>query len=139
LWEDNKGSAGHLPCLVFDDGTHLRLDREIPQALIRSAPEFIGRFLTAQGRTVGDVPWWLFHPGGVKILNKLEEVCHLSRDQTRWGWESLRENGNMSSASVLFALQRFLRDRVYAPGDTVMMLGIGPGLTLQANLFECCV
>ena len=44
----------------------------------------------------------------------------------------------MSSASILFALQSFIQDREYKPKDRVLMLGVGPGLTLQMNLFECC-
>jgi predicted naringenin-chalcone synthase len=43
----------------------------------------------------------------------------------------------MSSASVLFALAQFLDEKPYAPGDKAFMLGVGPGLMLQCNLFEC--
>jgi alkylresorcinol/alkylpyrone synthase len=83
------------------------------------------------------VAWWIFHPGGAKILNTLENSLKLSREQCRWGWDALREHGNMSSASVLFALASFLDERPYKPGDKVFMLGVGPGLMLQCNLFEC--
>ncbi len=123
---------------IFDDGTHLRLDREIPQALLSAAPRAIERFLRNAGLSSGDVRWWLFHPGGAKILSSLEETLSVSREQTRWSWDSLRDNGNMSSASILFALKGFLNDKEYSPGDKMVMLGVGPGLTLQLNLFECC-
>jgi alkylresorcinol/alkylpyrone synthase len=123
---------------IFDDGTHLRLDREIPQALLSAAPRAIERFLRSAGLSSGDVRWWLFHPGGAKILSSLEETLSVSREQTRWSWDSLRDHGNMSSASILFALKGFLNDKEYSPGDKMVMLGVGPGLTLQLNLFECC-
>jgi alkylresorcinol/alkylpyrone synthase len=123
---------------IFDDGTHLRLDREIPQALLAAAPKAIQGFLEKTGLSSKDVRWWLFHPGGAKILSSLEETLSVSREQTRWSWESLRDHGNMSSASILFALKSFIDDKEYNVGDKMVMLGVGPGLTLQLNLFECC-
>lgn len=122
---------------IFDDGTHLRLDREIPQALLRSAPAVIQQFLSRHKMTPQDVTWWLFHPGGAKILSSLEEGFSLARENTKWAWESLEAHGNMSSASILFALQAFLEERPFKEGDKMLMLGVGPGLTLQVNLFEC--
>lgn len=123
---------------IFDDGTHLRLDREIPQALLAAAPPAIQSFLENKCLSSKDIRWWLFHPGGAKILSSLEETLSVSREQTRWSWESLRDHGNMSSASILFALKSFLDDKEYDVGDKMVMLGVGPGLTLQLNLFECC-
>lgn len=122
---------------ILDDGTHLRLDREVPQCLATTAPDTIHSFLARHSLTAKEIAWWIFHPGGAKILSTLENSLRLSRAQTRWGWETLRDNGNMSSASVLFALSAFLRDKPYKTGDKLLMLGVGPGLTLQLNLFEC--
>lgn len=122
---------------IFDDGTHLRLDRDVPQCLAEVAPGRISSFLKEHGLSPADVKWWLFHPGGAKILHTLEESLALSPQQCRWGWEALQRHGNMSSASVLFALSRFLDEGAYAPGDKAFMLGVGPGLMLQLNLFEC--
>ncbi len=123
---------------IFDDGTHLRLDREIPQALLQAAPAAIETFLAQSDLSSHDIAWWLFHPGGAKILSSLEETLSVSRSQSRWAWESLRDHGNMSSASILSALESFLKDREFKVGEKVLMLGVGPGLTLQMNLFECC-
>lgn len=122
---------------IFDDGTHLRLDRDVPQCLAEIAPGVIASFLKKSGLSSADVRWWLFHPGGAKILNTLEDSLQLSPQQCRWGWEALKSHGNMSSASVLFALAGFLDEAAYTPGDKVFMLGVGPGLMLQLNLFEC--
>jgi alkylresorcinol/alkylpyrone synthase len=123
---------------LMDDGAHLRLDREIPQALLSATPTFVESFLREHGLSPDDVQWWLFHPGGAKILSSLEETFSLKRHQAKWAWDTLRENGNMSSASILFALHSFMQERPYKPGDKVIMLGVGPGLTLQLNLFDCC-
>lgn len=131
-------SYGLMGYDIFDDGAHLRLDREIPQALLSAAPKAIDAFLEQSQLSRSDISWWLFHPGGAKILSSLEDTLTVTRGQSRWAWDSLRDHGNMSSASILFALQSFMNDREYKPHDKVLMLGVGPGLTLQMNLFECC-
>jgi alkylresorcinol/alkylpyrone synthase len=90
------------------------------------------------GRRVSPKLWWLFHPGGTKILQGFEDALGLQQEQTYWSWASLKDHGNMSSASILFALSAFISDREYERGDKVIMVGIGPGLTLQLNLLHCC-
>lgn len=130
-------SYGLMGYDILDDGAHLRLEKEVPQCLALNVPDTISSFLAEHKLTAKDIAWWIFHPGGAKILNMLESSLGLSREQTHWGWDTLRDNGNMSSASVLFALSKFLEDRVYRSGDKLLMLGVGPGLTLQINLFEC--
>lgn len=129
-------SAHLMGYSIEDDGTHLRLDRALPQALSEYAPPFAKSFLAKSGKTPADVDWWLFHPGGVKVLRALEEAFGIQRGQSHWAWDVLEEYGNMSSASILFVLDAFLRSKTAQPGDTVCMLGVGPGLTIEAILLE---
>jgi predicted naringenin-chalcone synthase len=42
--------------------------------------------------------------------------------------------GNVSSASILFALEQFLQDQ--QESGLGLMLGLGPGLCLETALFE---
>lgn len=121
---------------LLDDGTHLRLDRNLPQALIEVAPGQIKNFLTINGVSFEDIDHWLFHPGGSKILDFLESKLCRSADQARWSREIFDSVGNLSSATVLFVLDRFLRSHTCQVGEKVVMVGIGPGLTLELILFE---
>ncbi|MFM1847792.1 MAG: 1,3,6,8-tetrahydroxynaphthalene synthase [Pseudomonadota bacterium] len=121
---------------IFDDGFHLRLDRDLPQALADVTPGLVGEFLGRHGLESTDVHYWLFHPGGVKILDFLERSFGLHGDQSRWSREVLRTVGNLSSATILFVLKAFLESKVAVPGDKVLMMGIGPGLTIELILFE---
>lgn len=131
------GTGDLMGYAIHDDGAHLHLDREIPQALLQAAPRLISDFLRSLDLSADDVAWWIFHPGGAKILSSLEETFTLRREQTKWAWNSLRDNGNMSSASILYALKAFVDERPYQRDDLMVMLGVGPGLTLQVNLFRC--
>lgn len=120
-----------------DDGSHLRLDRELPQILKEALPDLLERFLGRSGRSSRDIGWWLFHPGGTKILKGLEEALGIDSGRSRFAWDVLAEYGNMSSASILFVFEAFLSSGVYSAGDLVVSLGIGPGLTIELLLLEC--
>lgn len=121
---------------IHDNGMHLRLDRALPQALVEAAPERLTKFLSDNEVHANDIRYWLFHPGGAKILDLLEDKLTLDPRQARWSREVLQSVGNMSSATVLFVLQRFLDAQVCALGDKIVMMGVGPGLTLEFILFE---
>ena len=120
-----------------DNGFHLRLDKELPSYVLEHAPRLITEFLGRNGLSTSDIAWWLFHPGGAKIIQFLEQSFHIQAEQSRWAWDILAEYGNMSSASILFVLHKFLQDRVLRHGDRIFMLGMGPGLTLELILLEC--
>ncbi len=121
---------------LLDDGFHLRLDRDLPRMLGSSAPERVQQFLQNHQLTTKDVRYWLFHPGGIKILNFLESAFGLAPEQARWSRDVLQSVGNLSSATVLFVLDSFLRAQVVKTGEYALMVGIGPGLTLELILFQ---
>lgn len=121
---------------LFDDGFHLRLSRELPSLLIKELPQTIDSFLNAHSLSKSDIDYWLFHPGGKKILDHIEVLFNLSPEQCHWARDVLRENGNMSSATILFVLNQFLKEGVLNPNQKVLIVGIGPGLTIELILFE---
>ena len=49
--------------------------------------------------------------------------------------EVLRLYGNMSSATVLYVLERFM-DRGVTPGEKGLMLSFGPGFSAQQVLLQ---
>ena len=121
---------------VEDNGPHLLLDRALPDLLADQVPKIGAAFLERNGLTAADVKWWLFHPGGTKILESFEGAFKLSREQTRWAWEVLSEDGNMSSVTILYTLKAFLDSNTSKPGDKILVAGIGPGLTVELVLLE---
>jgi alpha-pyrone synthase len=48
------------------------------------------------------------HPGGTRIIQKVQRSLDLTDDQVADSWEVLRQYGNMLSPSVLFVMQRML-------------------------------
>lgn len=122
---------------IEDTGAHLRLDKELPSHLVRVAPALVDEFLAKHGLSRTDVKWWLFHPGGVKILSFLHDAFGLNASQACWASDVLTSVGNLSSATIAFVIKSFLQDRVAARGDRALIMGIGPGLTVELVLAEC--
>jgi alkylresorcinol/alkylpyrone synthase len=81
-----------------------------------------------------EVEHWAIHPGGRSILDRVQEKLHLSDAQLHPAREVLRENGNMSSATVLFVLKRILDEEGAQAGDRVSAMAFGPGLTAESAL-----
>lgn len=121
---------------LLDDGFHLRLEREIPAVLAEYTAPVVKEFLKKNGLAPKEVRHWLFHPGGVKILEGLEATLNLKREQTWPAWKVLSEIGNLSSATVLFVLKTFLENTSLNTGEPVILVGVGPGLTLEMILFN---
>jgi alkylresorcinol/alkylpyrone synthase len=119
------------------DGAHLRLSRELPALLAVEAPQRIRAFLRSVQLDEGDVDAWLFHPGGVKILEALQSAFSIPDASMHWAWDVLNDVGNLSSATVLFVLSEYMKDRGTArSGSNVLLFGVGPGLTLEMSLLR---
>ena len=76
---------------------------------------------------------WAVHPGGKKILDTLKKQLHLNETDLYYSYKILEEYGNMSSSTILFVLNKIMRD-IEKPGETVFSLGFGPGLNIETSL-----
>jgi predicted naringenin-chalcone synthase len=80
------------------------------------------------------VEHWAIHPGGRSILDKVESRLGLTEAQLVPARETLRDFGNMSSATVLFVLKKILESQAASDGDRVAAMAFGPGLTVESAL-----
>jgi predicted naringenin-chalcone synthase len=82
---------------------------------------------------VDDIALWAVHAGGRSILDAVQHALGLPPDALRYSRDVLREFGNMSSATLVFVLERILRSS-QATGDG-MAMAFGPGLTVETFSF----
>jgi predicted naringenin-chalcone synthase len=118
-----------------NSGLHMVLDKSVPEIIAGHFPAIIDPFLRRNNLTIQDVDHLIFHPGGKKIVQTVEELfgkLGKNIDDTR---EVLRQYGNMSSVTVLYVLERFM-DKEPAVGDIGLMLSFGPGFTAQRVLIK---
>jgi alkylresorcinol/alkylpyrone synthase len=111
---------------IKDDGFGIVLSPELPSLMKQQLAPALGDFLARNGLSLGDFNGFLFHPGGRKLLETMEEVLGLSRDQLRHSWEVLRAFGNMSSATALFVLERAIKSGARGPH---LLAAFGPGFS----------
>lgn len=129
-------NATHL--MGFDltnTGLKMILDPTVPETIAGHFPKIIHPFLEKHESNIQQVNHLIFHPGGKKIVQTVEELfgkLGKNIDDTR---EVLRQYGNMSSVTVLYVLERFL-ERKIGVGEQGLMLSFGPGFSAQRLLLE---
>ncbi|TFC28745.1 type III polyketide synthase [Cryobacterium sp. TMT1-3] len=106
-----------------------------------SAVSAVGTVLAAPVLTIAPpaslssvIEHWAIHPGGRSILDKTEAKLELRADQLLPSRETLRTNGNMSSATILFVMKAILDGSATADGERVCAMAFGPGLTVESCL-----
>jgi predicted naringenin-chalcone synthase len=125
-------SADAMSWRIGDHGFRMTLSATVPNLIAAHLCEWLEQWLGQHGLGVGDVASWAMHPGGPRLLSAVSDAVELTRDAMEVSREVLAEYGNMSSATVLFILDR-LRQRD-APRPCVA-LAFGPGLVVEAVLF----
>jgi len=126
-------TAGLMRWRVGDHGFEMTLGSEVPEALAGAVPGWVRAVLDAHGLGIGDIAQWALHPGGPRVLDALERSLELAPGSTVASREILRDHGNMSSATILFILQRLL-DTHGEDALPLMALAFGPGLAGEALL-----
>jgi len=120
---------------LTDTGLKMVLDIEVPTEIESHFPDILHPFLAKNNLTIKDIHHLIFHPGGKKIIQLVESLfSDLGKniDDTK---EILRLYGNMSSATILYVLERFM-DSNPKKGDKGLMLSFGPGFSAQSILLQ---
>ncbi|HEX8577739.1 MAG TPA: type III polyketide synthase [Flavobacterium sp.] len=120
---------------LINSGLQMVLDIEVPETIASHFPNIIHPFLAKHNLSIEAIDHLIFHPGGKKIIQTVEELfSDLGKniDDTK---EVLRLYGNMSSATVLYVLERIM-DNNPKTGDKGVMLSFGPGFSAQRILLE---
>ena len=99
---------------------------------------FVDRFLKKQNFLhQSEIDLWGVHPGSPTILRAAQSGLALSPEKLEASWETLKNYGNMGSATVWFVI-----DKLMQKGDqnaqNLLALAFGPGVTIEGVLFRKC-
>jgi alpha-pyrone synthase len=109
-------------------GFDMLLSGQVPAALGRALHE--GHLMAERD----GIDLWAVHPGGRSVLDAVEKGLELPRDALAASREVLSCFGNMSSATVMFVLQRMMQRA--RPGQRGCAMSFGPGLTAETMRFH---
>jgi alkylresorcinol/alkylpyrone synthase len=117
-----------------EEGFKVIFSKDIPTFIHQNIKQDVDDFLGKQGLKLLDISNFIFHPGGKKVLDAYTEALQVEGDFIKNTREVMNDNGNMSSVTVLYVLERFL-ETGFADGYG-LMLAMGPGFSSEMVLLD---
>jgi alkylresorcinol/alkylpyrone synthase len=123
LWPDSLDIMGWK---VDPSGLGVIFDRSIPPFAEEHVGSAVDGILARIGVARNAVDRFACHPGGAKVITALETTLRLDQGTLDHERAVLEEYGNMSAPTVLFVLERLVKQGL--PRRTVLT-ALGPGFT----------
>jgi alkylresorcinol/alkylpyrone synthase len=120
---------------LTNKGLQMVLDVEVPETIALHFGDIIHPFLEKNSLKIDDIDHLIFHPGGRKIIQIVEELFADSGKNIDATKETLRLYGNMSSATVIYVLEKIMAGNP-KKGEKGLMLSFGPGFSAQRVLLQ---
>ncbi|MDP4200324.1 MAG: 3-oxoacyl-[acyl-carrier-protein] synthase III C-terminal domain-containing protein [Bacteroidota bacterium] len=121
---------------ISSEGFRIVLSRDIPSIVTSLVAENIQELLAKHKLDLSQITHFIAHPGGVKVIEAYEQALAPSPHAMRHSYDVLRANGNMSSATVLFILKRFLEENHPGSGEYGIITALGPGFSSELVLVQ---
>jgi predicted naringenin-chalcone synthase len=123
---------------IGDNGFEMVLGTYVPHIIDEHITDALSSLLARDpsvvGRPYDEIEHWAIHPGGRSIVDKVEARLGLRPEQVTASRETLRDYGNMSSATVLFVLKHILEQPHTGSEERICGMAFGPGLTVESAL-----
>ncbi len=130
MWRD---SAYIMGWSIEDDGLDVVLSTKLPEFTKQNLRPAAETFLSRHGLDLGDIDGFVFHPGGPKVLQVIQETLDLEPTALRHSWDVLKKFGNMSAPTVLFILQQTVRS---GARGRHLMVSFGPAFTVTFAILD---
>ncbi|KAH7658682.1 Naringenin-chalcone synthase protein [Dioscorea alata] len=132
---DSDGAIeGHLR----EVGLTFHLHNQVPNMIGNNIEKSLVKVFEPLGIWDWNSLFWIAHPGGRAILDRIEEKLELKPEKLRATRDVLSEYGNMSSVCVFFIMDEMRKRSVAEEKRTAgeglewgVLYGFGPGLTME--------
>lgn len=132
---DTKGKKD-MAWELSSSGFQMTLSGYIPELIEEDFDGLVNAALTKAALTKNDIAHWCIHPGGKKILESVHKSLGFTNGQLTSCYEVLQEYGNMSSPTVLFVLERIMREAAFKDKGRIFGAAFGPGITMETFILS---
>ena len=122
----------HITWNIRASGFDMVLSGRVPNAIESGLSAHAGDIV--DGAAARDIDLWAVHPGGRTVLDAVERALDLDGEALSASRDVLRDYGNMSSATVMFVLDRLMQSGVEDGRGCAM--SFGPGLSAEIMAFR---
>lgn len=124
-----ENSSDLITWRVGDLGFDMFLSTQVPNQITKAMRE-------KRNAITGDrqVDLWAIHPGGRAILDAVENGLELAPEELLASRRVLSCFGNMSSATVMFVMEKLMSES--QSGQTGCAISFGPGMTAETMRFN---
>jgi predicted naringenin-chalcone synthase len=121
---------------IGDQGFHMHLSGQVPSKIAQALRAEMALPRDAgilRGDVLADTQCWAVHAGGRSVLDAVQATLGLDPQALEPSRSVLHDYGNVSSATVMFVLQRMLKEQIGAKG---LAMAFGPGMVAETFRFS---
>jgi alpha-pyrone synthase len=137
-----EGTEDGITLSINENGISCTLSKYLPQYIAKNMAGFVDSFLSKHALKKTDLDFWAVHPGGRRIIEESQNGLGLTDEQAKYSWAVLSEYGNMLSPSVMFVMEKIMKDheKARAAGEKGFQKGIAfsfsPGVGAEGVLIN---
>jgi predicted naringenin-chalcone synthase len=121
---------------VGNTGFEMKLTSKVSKQIRNNIAKVTRRLMDRAGiSSLMEIDAFAIHPGGRKILEAVEEALELPEESNAFAYQVLQQYGNMSSATILFVLQKLLHNTTRRD-QQILSFAFGPGLTVEGMVLK---
>ena len=133
------GTEDAMTWMVSDFGMQMTLSRKVPDHIRAGLGSFLEALAVSANLTLTHLyenAIFAIHPGGPRIIDEIAEHLGLRPEQVQASNTTLRNYGNMSSATLPHVWMSVLEDGSVPAGTMIVSLAFGPGLTMAGAILR---
>ncbi|MFA1820752.1 type III polyketide synthase [Virgibacillus oceani] len=130
-----KNSQDVMGWEISNNGLEVVFSKSIPVLISTFWKEHITHFLEENELSESKIHSFIAHPGGKKVLEEMEKVLQASGNKFKHSYQVLADHGNMSSATVLYVLKNWMKEKV-DKNEKSIISAMGPGFSSELLLME---
>lgn len=112
--------------IAAKENTFFMAGKQVYIFATEAIPELIKTVCDKAGITPSDLDWLIPHQANLRIIDAVAKKHHIPKEKFL---VNLQKYGNTAAASVGLALDEFRRDGTIKPGQLVLVMGFGGGLS----------